>query len=281
MDDPRGRHVRAGGDLLVPVRHADARPEPALGAAGCRCSAPSLLVSAPIVGLLLTLIAWGALADRYGERVVIVTRCRRPARCCSRSPPSVHGLGVLAVLLALGGACAASVNAASGRVVMGWFPREERGLAMGTRQTAQPLGVAVAALVLPPLAGGARTAARAAGSRPRCARWRRCSCSCSSPIRRVPPPRGSRGGRRRTAGRGRCRASISPAACSSCRSSRSPRSRSTYLVGSGTGTRPSPAGGCSASRPPARPGGSWPACGRTGCAAGCVRCGSWPSRARC
>jgi sugar phosphate permease len=35
---------------------------------------------------------------------------------------------------------------------MGWFPRNERGLAMGIRQTAQPLGVAVAGLVLPSLA---------------------------------------------------------------------------------------------------------------------------------
>ncbi|MDT4937681.1 MAG: hypothetical protein QOG80_1352, partial [Pseudonocardiales bacterium] len=33
----------------------------------------SLIVSAPMVGLLLTLIAWGALADRYGERLVIAT----------------------------------------------------------------------------------------------------------------------------------------------------------------------------------------------------------------
>jgi sugar phosphate permease len=36
-------------------------------------------------------------------------------------------------------------------MVMGWFPVAERGLAMGTRQTAQPLGVALAALVLPSL----------------------------------------------------------------------------------------------------------------------------------
>jgi sugar phosphate permease len=110
-----------------------------------------LLVSAPILGLLLTLIAWGALADRYGERVVIVSGVGACAVLVAVAA-SVHGLGLLAVLLALGGACAASVNAASGRVVMGWFPREERGLAMGARQTAQPLGVALAALALPPLA---------------------------------------------------------------------------------------------------------------------------------
>src|SRR5205823_3136291 len=40
----------------------------------------------------------------------------------------------------------------SGRVVMGWFAPSERGIAMGIRQTAQPLGVGVAALTLPPLA---------------------------------------------------------------------------------------------------------------------------------
>jgi sugar phosphate permease len=65
--------------------------------------------------------------------------------------PVVDGTAALAALLGLAGAAAASVNAASGRVVMGWFPVTERGLAMGTRQTAQPLGVAVAALALPSL----------------------------------------------------------------------------------------------------------------------------------
>jgi sugar phosphate permease len=37
-------------------------------------------------------------------------------------------------------------------VVLGWFAAHERGLAMGLRQTAQPLGVGLAALVLPPAA---------------------------------------------------------------------------------------------------------------------------------
>jgi sugar phosphate permease len=113
----------------------------------------SLIVSAPIVGLLLTLIAWGALADRIGERVVIVTGVAGAAVLLALIPLTAN-LVVVAVLLALAGASAASVNAASGRVVMGWFPVHERGLAMGTRQTAQPLGVALAALVLPPLADG-------------------------------------------------------------------------------------------------------------------------------
>ncbi len=119
----------------------------------------SFLVTAPILGLLLTLIGWGALADRYGERVVIVSGVAATAVLLAMVAP-VGGLTAVALLLGLAGAFAASVNAASGRLVMGWFPVSERGLAMGTRQTAQPLGVALAALALPPLAHayGAREA---------------------------------------------------------------------------------------------------------------------------
>ncbi|MGZ8794463.1 MAG: MFS transporter, partial [Gaiellaceae bacterium] len=43
------------------------------------------------------------------------------------------------------------VNAASGRAVMAWFGEEERGLALGIRQMATPLGGAVAAVALPSL----------------------------------------------------------------------------------------------------------------------------------
>ena len=63
----------------------------------------------------------------------------------------VSGLGPLFISLLLCGAASASVIAASGRVVVGWFPPRRRGLAMGIRQTAQPLGVAVAAVTVPVL----------------------------------------------------------------------------------------------------------------------------------
>ena len=124
---------------------------PALRAEGLSLFAAGLVVSAPVAGLLLTLIAWGAAADRYGERLVIASGVGLAAVLVGAAAAS-SGVVALAVLLAAAGGCAASVNAASGRVVMGWFPPTERGLAMGTRQTAQPLGVALAALVLPPLA---------------------------------------------------------------------------------------------------------------------------------
>jgi sugar phosphate permease len=130
-----------GIPMLVPAFRAD----------GVSLFGASLLVSAPMVGLLLTLIAWGALADRIGERVVIVTGVGVVAGLLTVAA-AAPGPVTLGVLFVVAGAFAASVNAASGRVVMGWFPVDERGLAMGTRQTAQPLGVALAALGLPPLA---------------------------------------------------------------------------------------------------------------------------------
>lgn len=139
-----------GMPMLVPALRHDV---------GLSLFRASLLVSAPITGLLLTLIAWGALADRYGERVVIVSGVGAAAVFLAVAA-SMHSIPVVAMLLALAGASAASVNAASGRVVMGWFPVSERGLAMGVRQTAQPLGVAIAAAVLPAL--GAHVGPRAA-----------------------------------------------------------------------------------------------------------------------
>jgi sugar phosphate permease len=61
-------------------------------------------------------------------------------------------MAALGVCLGLAGAAGASVYAASGRLILSWFAAHERGLAMGIRQRAQPLGVAVAAVVLPSLA---------------------------------------------------------------------------------------------------------------------------------
>lgn len=124
---------------------------PALRASGQSLFTASLVISAPMAGILLGLIPWGAAADRHGERVVIVTGVGIAAAVLFAAS-AVHSLPLLGVLFVIAGAAGASVNAASGRMVMGWFPASERGLAMGTRQTAQPLGVALAALALPGLA---------------------------------------------------------------------------------------------------------------------------------
>jgi sugar phosphate permease len=123
-------------------------------ALGLSLAAVGTYVAAPTTGLLLTLIAWGAAADRYGERKVMASGLLLAALAIGALALLPHpGYGAALALLAAGGAAAASVFAANGRMIMGWFPKTERGLAMGIRQTAQPLGVALAGLVLPSLSG--------------------------------------------------------------------------------------------------------------------------------
>jgi sugar phosphate permease len=107
-----------------------------------------LLVGCPSAGTMLSLIAWGALADRYGERVVMFAGLGGAA-IVAAGAGFVRQPVWLGALLVLAGAGAASVNAASGRMVLGWFPPRQRGLAMGWRQTGQPLGVALAGAILP------------------------------------------------------------------------------------------------------------------------------------
>jgi sugar phosphate permease len=112
-----------------------------------------LLVACPNIGLMLTLILWGWVADMWGERLTMSLGLTGAAVLIAGTLPTKGPLA-LGIVLVLAGAAAASVNAASGRVIMAWFGPGERGLAMGMRQTAQPIGVAVAALALPLIAAG-------------------------------------------------------------------------------------------------------------------------------
>jgi sugar phosphate permease len=126
---------------------------PAFRAEGMSLERAGILVSCPMVGLMCTLIAWGAVADRWGERLALSAGLA-VAGAALLAAAGVHGTVARGGCLVVAGAGGASVHAASGRLILGWFAAHERGLAMGARQTAQPLGVAVAALLLPPLATG-------------------------------------------------------------------------------------------------------------------------------
>ncbi|WP_309109736.1 MFS transporter [Saccharothrix sp.] len=109
-----------------------------------------LLLGAVNLGTMLTLVAWGAAADRRGERLVMTIGGAGAAACLALAAlggPWMAGLALVGV-----GLFGASVNAASGRAVMTWFPAGSRGLAMGIRQTATPLGAAATAAVLPVVA---------------------------------------------------------------------------------------------------------------------------------
>jgi sugar phosphate permease len=117
------------------------------------------------IGMLFTLLPWGFLADRISEQLVIalgLTLCGCALILAGWT--STYGMLVLTLLVA--GAFGAAVNAASGRAVMGWFPADQRGLALGIRQAAIPIGAAAAAATLPWLAeaGGTKLAFAVLGS---------------------------------------------------------------------------------------------------------------------
>lgn len=148
-----------------------------------------LLIACPTAGLVAALVAWGAAADRYGERVVIATGLGGAAALLAVAAGAVGaggGTTALGALLALAGAAGASVYSASGRLVMGWFSAGERGLAMGIRQTATPLGMGVAALTMP------RSPPRTGCTAPS-ASWPPCAGSSPAWSHCSPPTRYARG----------------------------------------------------------------------------------------
>ena len=103
------------------------------------------------LGTVLTLLAWGVLSDRAGERAVIGSGLAAGSLAMFGAA-AVDGYTALLAWMALAGMLSSSGVAASGRAVFGWFPRDERGLALGLRQTAVPVGAAAASFSLPPLA---------------------------------------------------------------------------------------------------------------------------------
>ncbi|WAE75772.1 MFS transporter [Streptomonospora nanhaiensis] len=115
---------------------------------GVTTAQAGVLAGLPSLGLLLTLLLWGVVIDRVGERSTMALSLVLTAGALGalRLVTDVWGA---AVVLALVGAVGGPVNAASGRLVLARFDAGERGLAMGIRQSALPLGVGISALVLP------------------------------------------------------------------------------------------------------------------------------------
>ncbi|WP_241387064.1 MFS transporter [Rhodococcus sp. CH91] len=141
-----------GVAFLIPTLHQDA---------GFTLAQAGTLAGAPLLGGVFTLVVWGAIADRFGERLALTAGLglAAAAMCVASLTASLElsrtaSAALLGILLMCAGAGAVSANSASGRVVVGWFPPRQRGLAMGIRQMSVPLGVAAGALVIPTLAGG-------------------------------------------------------------------------------------------------------------------------------
>ena len=125
-----------GPAFLIPTLHRDL---------GYSLAEAGLVAAAPTIGVMLTLVLWGLVVDRRGERFALLTGLS-VATLAGAAGALTHSVPLLAVALGIAGAASACTNAASGRVVVGWFPPHRRGLAMGVRQMAQPVGVGIAAI---------------------------------------------------------------------------------------------------------------------------------------
>jgi sugar phosphate permease len=156
--------VLAAGTLAQASFSASSVGLPALAPAlkshyGLTLSETGVVLAAIGIGMLFTLLPWGLVADRVDERWVIATGLTAAGALLAVAA-TTHTYGMVTGTLVGVGALGASVNAASGRAVMAWFPSSELGLALGIRQTAIPIGGALGAAVLPALAsaGGTRLA---------------------------------------------------------------------------------------------------------------------------
>src|SRR5207248_735834 len=156
--------VLAAGTFAQASFSASSVGLPALGPAlrshyGLTLGETGVVLGAIGIGMLFTLLPWGLVADRIDERWVIATGLTGAAALLALAS-TTNGFGTVTGALVGVGALGASVNAASGRAIMAWFPSSELGLALGIRQTAIPIGGALGAAVLPALAsaGGTRAA---------------------------------------------------------------------------------------------------------------------------
>src|SRR5215469_4826310 len=76
---------------------------PALRQQGLSLELASTLVACPTIGLLLTLIGWGAAADRWGERLVLASGLA-VAGVALLIAAAVHGAAALGICLVVAGA---------------------------------------------------------------------------------------------------------------------------------------------------------------------------------
>jgi len=115
-----------------------------------------VLISGSLAGSVVSLIPWGLATDRVGERWVLLAGVGGCGLALLGASQARSFEGLLAFLV-LAGFLGASVQSASGRAVMAWFPGSQRGLALGIRQTAIPISGFAASLALPPIVRGGGT----------------------------------------------------------------------------------------------------------------------------
>ncbi|THI92346.1 MFS transporter, partial [Nocardioides sp.] len=109
-----------GPAFLIPVLH---------NRAGMSLPEAGLVAAAPMAGLMCTLILWGLVVDRRGERFAMLSGLTA-VTAGGVAAAQLDGVWPMGAALFAAGAASGATNAASGRVVVGWFPPDRRGLAM-------------------------------------------------------------------------------------------------------------------------------------------------------
>jgi sugar phosphate permease len=142
--------VQQGLPAIAPVLRAELR---------LSLAQVGVVLSCVSWGITALLLGWGWLADRAGERLVVSVGLAGGALALFAGAFTTS-YGALLAALTAAGALAGCTSVASGRAVMAWFGRHQRGLALGLRQMAVPLGGVAGALALPALAaaGGLKAA---------------------------------------------------------------------------------------------------------------------------
>jgi MFS family permease len=118
---------------------------------GLSAAGVGIVVSSINLGRVLGSIPSGRLVDALGERAVMTAGGFGVAAFTLLAAPSPHL--VLLLAFACAGLFAGSASPAGSKLILAAFPRERRGLPMGIRQAAVPLGALLATAAIPLLAG--------------------------------------------------------------------------------------------------------------------------------
>jgi sugar phosphate permease len=116
---------------------------------GISTAEAALMLSFFSTGIMLMAFPAGSATDRVGERTVLTIGLTAAGLFTVLAAVQSHYL-LAAALVGLAGLGAAPTHPAGSRLVLRLFPPRERGMAIGARQTAVPMGgLVVAALVAP------------------------------------------------------------------------------------------------------------------------------------
>ena len=147
--------VTQGVPILAPFMQADL---------GLTRGQVGLFNSAIMAGSLVSMFTAGWVVDVQGERAALVWGNLLVGLFCL-TVAATQGFFTALLAMFAAGMGASFPTPAGSKAVMSWFPVEQRGMAMGVRQTGIPIGGALAAASLPAIAAvmGWRVAVVASG----------------------------------------------------------------------------------------------------------------------